>query len=112
MEIRIKAGQYQDLFLSSESKYPALIAGVGTGKTLCLLTKVFKYCEDYEWWVRIILTGLSVRYIGQSLVSYRTHSSNMTSSIFKIQFFCIKIAQHLFMQALIQFSVAVTHQSR
>jgi hypothetical protein len=38
---------YQDRFLSSESKFPALIAAVGTGKTLCLLTKIFKYCEDW-----------------------------------------------------------------
>lgn len=47
MEIRIPAGGYQDLFLSSESKFPALIAGVGTGKTLCLLVKVFRYCEEW-----------------------------------------------------------------
>lgn len=56
MEIRIKTGQYQDLFLSSESKFPALIAAVGTGKTLCLLTKIFKYCEDWPG-----STGLIVR---------------------------------------------------
>lgn len=43
----MKAGQYQDLFLFSESKFPALISAVGTGKTLCLLTKIYKYCEDY-----------------------------------------------------------------
>lgn len=47
MEIRIRKDQYQDLFLSSEYKFPAIVAGVGTGKTLCLLTKIFKYCEDY-----------------------------------------------------------------
>lgn len=47
MEIKIKTGQYQDLFLFSGSKFPALIAAVGTGKTLCLLTKMYKYCEDY-----------------------------------------------------------------
>ena len=66
----------------------------------------FKYCEDYDWWVRIIVAGLSIKYLGQSLVSYRTHSSNMTSSILKIQFFCIKVAQHLFIQALAQFAIA------
>jgi hypothetical protein len=47
MEIRIKAGLYQDRFLSSESKFPAMVASVGTGKTLCLLAKVYKYCEDW-----------------------------------------------------------------
>ena len=67
----------------------------------------FKYCEDYEWWIRIILAGLSVKYVGQSLVSYRTHTSNMTSSVLKIQFFCIKVAQYLLLQSLIQFAVAI-----
>lgn len=47
MEIKIQAGMYQDKFLFSESKFPALLAAVGTGKTLCLLTKIYKYCEDF-----------------------------------------------------------------
>jgi hypothetical protein len=47
MEIRIRKGDYQDRFLSSKSKFPALIAGIGTGKTLCLLTKIYDYCEIY-----------------------------------------------------------------
>lgn len=55
MEIKIKAGMYQDRFLFSESKFPWLIAAVGTGKTLCLLTKVHKYCEDYPGSTGIIV---------------------------------------------------------
>lgn len=47
MEIRVKEGMYQDRFLLSESKFPAMIAAVGTGKTLCLLLKVYKYLEQY-----------------------------------------------------------------
>ena len=47
MEIRIRKDQYQDRFLSSAFKFPAMVAAVGTGKTLCLLTKIFKYCEDW-----------------------------------------------------------------
>jgi hypothetical protein len=47
MQIKIKAGQYQDRFLFSEAKFPALIGGIGTGKTLALLAKIYKYCEDY-----------------------------------------------------------------
>lgn len=56
MEIRIQKEMYQDQFLFSESKFPALIGSVGTGKTLCLLTKVYRYCEDYPG-----TTGLIVR---------------------------------------------------
>lgn len=47
MEIKIQTGMYQDKFLFTESKFPALVAAVGTGKTLCLLTKIYKYCEDF-----------------------------------------------------------------
>lgn len=47
MEIKIKEGLYQDLFLSSESKFPALIGAVGIGKTLFFLLKIYQYCEKY-----------------------------------------------------------------
>ena len=56
MEIRIRKGDYQDRFLSSQSKFPALIAGIGTGKTLCMLVKLYDYCEKYPG-----TTGLVVR---------------------------------------------------
>lgn len=38
---------FQDRFLFSERRFPALIAAIGTGKTLMLLLKVWKYCEQY-----------------------------------------------------------------
>lgn len=47
MEIKVKQGDYQHRFLSSQAKFPALIAAIGTGKTLCLLVKLFDYCEQY-----------------------------------------------------------------
>lgn len=56
MEVRIKQGLYQDLFLLSESKFPAIVAAVGTGKTLCLLLKIHKYLEDWPG-----STGMLVR---------------------------------------------------
>ena len=36
--------------------------------------------EDYEWWMRCILADVKIWYVGKDLVSYRRHSSNMTSS--------------------------------
>ena len=56
MQIEIAEGEYQDLFLFSDSKFPCLKAGVGTGKTMCLLIKIFNYCEQYPG-----TTGLIVR---------------------------------------------------
>jgi len=45
LELNLKP--YQDHFLFSNKRFPALIAGVGTGKTYMLLLKVFKFCEEY-----------------------------------------------------------------
>jgi hypothetical protein len=56
VEIKIKEGLYQDLFLSSVAKFAALIAAVGVGKTLFMLLKVYQYCEQWPG-----STGLIVR---------------------------------------------------
>lgn len=37
---------YQKRFLASIDRYPALIAGIGTGKTRMALQKMHKYCEE------------------------------------------------------------------
>jgi len=52
----VQAGHYQDLFLHSQSKFPALITAIGTGKTLSLSTKVHDYCDTYP-----NSTGLIIR---------------------------------------------------
>ena len=38
---------FQADFLYSEARYPALVSGIGTGKTLMLLLKIWKFCKDY-----------------------------------------------------------------
>lgn len=38
---------YQHEFLYSKKRYPAIISGVGTGKTEMLLMKIYAYCEAY-----------------------------------------------------------------
>ena len=47
MQIKVRQGDYQHRFLLSQAKFPAMIAGIGTGKTMCLLTKLYDYCETY-----------------------------------------------------------------
>jgi glycosyltransferase involved in cell wall biosynthesis len=56
----------------------------------------FIYCEDFEWWSRVILSGITIFYIATPLVSYRTHSSNMTASPLRIYKFNLKIAYKCF----------------
>jgi phage terminase large subunit len=45
LEIQLKP--YQDKFVFSEKRFPALVAGVGTGKTFMMLLKVWRFCEEY-----------------------------------------------------------------
>jgi len=44
----VKLQGYQDRFVFSEKRFPALIAAVGTGKTLALLLKAWRHCEENE----------------------------------------------------------------
>lgn len=46
-ETRIELKNFQAEFLKSKVRFPALIAGIGTGKTLMLLLKLWQYCIDY-----------------------------------------------------------------
>lgn len=66
----------------------------------------FRYCEDFEWWIRILLASVQVRYLGDSLVSYRTHATNMTGSAWRIVYFNFKIVEKLLTQASLTCVVA------
>nr|BDD44711.1 hypothetical protein 17 [bacterium] len=46
-EIEIKLQPYQDKFLFSKARYPCLIGGVATGKTMVMLMKCWRYCEEF-----------------------------------------------------------------
>lgn len=65
----------------------------GGGSSLIAKKKIFlnfnfneklKLAEDFDWWIRVILAGSKIYYISKSLVSYRTHSTNMTNNVFRI----------------------------
>lgn len=47
MELKIELKSFQDKFLFCQKRFPALIAGIGTGKTFMLLLKIWMYCEQY-----------------------------------------------------------------
>ena len=55
MEIKVRARDYQDRFLSCESKFPCCKAGIGTGKTLLMLVKIYQYCEKYPGTTALIV---------------------------------------------------------
>ena len=46
-DLKIRLKPFQDKFLFSEKRYPSLVAGVGTGKTMMLLMKIWNYCLQY-----------------------------------------------------------------
>ena len=39
--------EFQADFVLSEARYPALVAGIGTGKTMMLLLKIVEFCKAY-----------------------------------------------------------------
>lgn len=45
--MRIELNPYQAEFLPSEKRFPAMVAAVGTGKSMMLLLKIWNYCEKY-----------------------------------------------------------------
>jgi len=47
LELKIKLKPYQDEYLFSEKRFPCLKAAIGTGKTMMLLLKLWRFCEDY-----------------------------------------------------------------
>lgn len=65
----------------------------------------YLYCEDFHWWLRVLFSGIKVRYLGADLVQYRTHNSNMTNKIFDISTYGFKLALELF---TLSFTIAAT----
>jgi len=45
--MKIELKPFQDSFLFDVRRYPAMVCAIGTGKTLMLLLKIWKYCKDY-----------------------------------------------------------------
>lgn len=46
-DVRIKLNPYQEGFLLSKKRFPAMIAAIGTGKTMMMLSKLWRLCERY-----------------------------------------------------------------
>lgn len=46
--MKIKLKPYQDGFIFTEAPYPAMISAWGTGKSLCLILRVLRLCEQYK----------------------------------------------------------------
>jgi len=93
LEIKLKS--FQDRFLFSEKRFPALVAGIGTGKTMMLLLKVWRFCEEYPNSLALIVrkeyTDLHdstikdfERYFGVSVDSHKEyHYKNGSAIMFR-----------------------------
>lgn len=44
---KVKLKPFQTVFLKSKERFPAMVGGVGCGKTMMLLLKAWLYCEQY-----------------------------------------------------------------
>jgi len=64
----------------------------GGGSTLAGHTIIFKsikfdenlkFCEDYEYWLRLSISGINILTINTPLVTYRLHANRKTSNVFE-----------------------------
>jgi len=67
----------------------------------------YLFCEDFFWWIKVILAKIKIEYLPYPLVKYRTHKNNMTSNFLKIYFFDLKIFKDLIINSLILFIASV-----
>lgn len=93
LEIKLKL--FQDSFLFSEKRFPSLVAGIGTGKTMMLLLKIWRFCEEYPNSLALIVrkeyTDLHdstikdfERYFGVSVDSHKEyHYKNGSAIMFR-----------------------------
>ena len=61
----------------------------------------YKFCEDYEWWLRILLAEIKIEYLPVPLVKYRVHNKNMTSNHLKIFKYNLKIFNKIIYKSVI-----------
>jgi glycosyltransferase involved in cell wall biosynthesis len=68
--------------------------------------ETLSFGEDFEWWIRLIISEVKVVYLAKSLVSYRVHSSNMTKSTSKAFYSSTFISYLLLKKSLFNFLFA------
>ena len=61
------------------------------------------FCEDYDWWIKILLAEIKIEYLPISLVKYRVHNKNMTSNYLKILDYNFQIFSKIIYKSLILF---------
>ena len=69
--------------------------------TLFQFNENLKYCEDYDWWLRVLSADIKVAYIGKPLVKYRVHDNNMTSHQFVIFKYKLIVIKALFVKGFL-----------
>ena len=70
-------------------------------------SREFRFCEDFEWWSRVLFAGVEVQYLGTSLVKYRNHTTNMTNAVAIISSFGLKLSVKLGITAFLMGITAV-----
>ena len=83
----------------------------GGGSAICCkrsVLEVIKFnetlssCEDLDWWLRVQISTNSVFYIGEPLVDYRRHSTNMISNGKRMADTLMTVALQNFVRGVIQ----------
>ena len=67
----------------------------------------FRYCEDFEWWSRVLFVGIEVQYLGTSLVNYRTHANNMTKAVNTVSHFGYRLSLRIATMAFLMLATSI-----
>ena len=70
-------GEHIEVYFGNLESYGSDWIGIYQTNTL---NEDYIYCEDYDWWIRILLAEIKINYLPISLVKYRVHNKNMTSN--------------------------------
>lgn len=63
----------------------------------------YTFCEDYDWWIKVLLAEIKIQYIPIPLVKYRVHSQNMTSNYLNIFKYNVKIFNKIIYKSILLF---------
>ena len=72
----------------------------------------YQFCEDYDWWIKVILAEIKIEYLPVSLVKYRSHKKNMTSNYLKIFIYNFKIFNKIIYKSIVLFLTYLIGSSR
>ena len=78
--VHLKLNLYQSRFYESICRYPALVSGWGTGKTMTLIFKILKHCQQYPNNLSVIFRKEFTDLRDSTIKDFENYTGNKVSS--------------------------------